>query len=123
MGCLAVSVNEAARLLELAEQGFSTAVQVMLDEIHRLLEKRQEALARGKTQLPDREEAKFWRLVERVAVLARFALELSVKSDILHRVEVPIIPPEVVAQLRALVPGREALAALDARGGVTRLER
>ena len=34
------------------------------------------------------------------------------QADVLHRAEIPLIPADLVARLRGLVPGREALAAL-----------
>jgi hypothetical protein len=41
-------------------------------------------------------------------------LPLSVQADIVTRAELPIIPPEILAALKAVAPTREELAALEA---------
>ena len=98
----------------LAEQGYTEAMRAMLDEVHRLLDKREELLADGRKQLPSREEARLWYLVERLLAHTKHVLPLSVQADVLHRAELPVIPADVLAQLKGIAPSPEAIAALDA---------
>jgi len=97
-----------------AEDGFGYAVGIMRDEIERLWDKRGGVVGRGKTQLASREEARLWFLADRLAAHTKHVLPLSVQAEVLHRQDIPIIPPDLLAQLRAMAPTPDAIAALEA---------
>jgi len=105
---------------EAAEGGFALAIKAMADEVARLLDKRALSLAHGgegfgksKAHL----ERRLWTIAFELAKHTKHVLPISVQADVIHRAEIPAIPAELLAALRVVAPGRQALAALDANAG------
>lgn len=97
----------------LAEEGFREAVSVLMEQLAYWVGKREEALTKGKE--PSRVvENRVLVVASELAKATKHVLPLSVQADIVTRAELPIIPPEILAALKAVAPTREELAALEA---------
>jgi len=109
-GAFASQVAKRARqpLRLIATEGYREAVRALLDELHRL----RAFWERGKS--PETTARKLVYVAEVLAKHTKHVLPISVQADILHSLTIPTLPDAVAAELRALAPTREALAALPA---------
>jgi len=102
-------VRRASKPLRpIAEQGYRAAIEALTGELQRLVE-----LWKAGTRL-ESTARKLVLVASELAKHTKHVLPLTVQADILHSLAIPALPPEVAAELRALAPSREELAALPA---------
>lgn len=95
-----------------AEDAFLLALGKLTAELDTLWEARELARTDKGQALSDVQEYRLWWLAERIIGATKGVIPIS--AEVSSTVDIPIIPLGVVQLLRGIVPGREALAEIEA---------
>jgi len=95
-----------------AESGYLQAIKAMSEVVTWWASKREKELEQKGYSL-QRTDRTLVAYASELAKHTRHVLPISVQADVLHRAELPVIPPDLLAQLRAMAPTPDAVAALE----------
>jgi len=95
-----------------AESGYLQAIKAMSEVVTWWASKREEELEQKGYSL-QRTDRTLVAYASELAKHTRHVLPISVQADVLHRAELPVIPADLLDQLRQMAPTPDAVAALE----------